>query len=442
MCDSHGLFDLGRLAYDNGLLGDIPEKSVTFVSNHDTTREENSNIEYNKHLAYAYILTHEGYPSVFWRDYFNLYYHDHIQALVQIHNNYAKGETENLYATNDVYVAQRNGDPGLIVAINDNPTMPLTVPITTKWVDQTLFEATGHGSDIMVDSNGEVEITIPANDYLIYLPVEQRFNLTYIVDDSDPFISKSVDSKAVNFKEGLSDLWGYPSLVDPAADTKGKPQDLTYLYLNNDNDFLYIGFPYQENIWTEGENLQFGIALDTQPGGANFGPKVHESISYTGDNLPEYLYYLETDVDSSPSNLLQNTTRFSYQNEIWDSGVAIDNDFYSSNETFKFAELKIPLSDVDLNGGGNISIVVFSTQVGKPGAADSIPSNDRTFDYGEGETWLVLSDQMNVLVTKKNTDTFWSSIPGFDLQNIFIFSLVGIAIIRSKVIYKRKFMDY
>ncbi|MCK5345492.1 MAG: alpha-amylase, partial [Candidatus Heimdallarchaeota archaeon] len=95
MCDSHGLFDLGRLAYDNGLLGDIPEKSVTFVSNHDTTRDENSNIEYNKHLAYAYILTHQGYPSVFWRDYFNLYYHDHIQALVQIHNNYAKGETEN-----------------------------------------------------------------------------------------------------------------------------------------------------------------------------------------------------------------------------------------------------------------------------------------------------------------------------------------------------------
>jgi alpha-amylase len=40
-----------------------PYKAVTFVTNHDTDEI------YNKQLAYAYILTHEGYPTIFYQDY-------------------------------------------------------------------------------------------------------------------------------------------------------------------------------------------------------------------------------------------------------------------------------------------------------------------------------------------------------------------------------------
>ena len=52
----------------NKLSGDMlwkrnPYKAVTFVSNHDT------NIISKKMLSYAYILTHEGYPTIFYRDY-------------------------------------------------------------------------------------------------------------------------------------------------------------------------------------------------------------------------------------------------------------------------------------------------------------------------------------------------------------------------------------
>jgi alpha-amylase len=39
-----------------------PYKSY-FVTNHDTDEI------YNKQLAYAYILTHEGYPTIFYQDY-------------------------------------------------------------------------------------------------------------------------------------------------------------------------------------------------------------------------------------------------------------------------------------------------------------------------------------------------------------------------------------
>src|SRR5690606_30121230 len=51
-----------------------PEKAVTFVANHDTekdTNEDNRISEENKMKAYAYILTHDGYPTIFYSDYEN-----------------------------------------------------------------------------------------------------------------------------------------------------------------------------------------------------------------------------------------------------------------------------------------------------------------------------------------------------------------------------------
>jgi alpha-amylase len=51
------------------LLYERPYEIVTFVENHDVARE--NPIIRDKMLAYAYILTHEGYPGVFWQGYFN-----------------------------------------------------------------------------------------------------------------------------------------------------------------------------------------------------------------------------------------------------------------------------------------------------------------------------------------------------------------------------------
>ena len=48
---------------------DRPAQAVTFVENHDVVRD--TPIINDKLLAYAFILTHEGYPCVFWQDYFN-----------------------------------------------------------------------------------------------------------------------------------------------------------------------------------------------------------------------------------------------------------------------------------------------------------------------------------------------------------------------------------
>ena len=71
-----------------------PKQAVTFVENHDVVRD--SPIINDKLLAYAFILTHEGYPCVFWQDYFNwnLAQRDTqngIDALIKVHEEMPLG---------------------------------------------------------------------------------------------------------------------------------------------------------------------------------------------------------------------------------------------------------------------------------------------------------------------------------------------------------------
>ena len=69
LCDQYG-FSLRNLASWETVMQQQPQSVVTFVENHDL-RDEGRPITNDKLLAYSYILTHEGYPCVFWRDYFN-----------------------------------------------------------------------------------------------------------------------------------------------------------------------------------------------------------------------------------------------------------------------------------------------------------------------------------------------------------------------------------
>ena len=85
--------DLAKRGFDVG----PPAEAVTFVENHDVVRD--SPIINDKLLAYAFILTHEGYPCVFWQDYFdwNLAQPDNqsgIDALVKVHEQNAAGPTQ------------------------------------------------------------------------------------------------------------------------------------------------------------------------------------------------------------------------------------------------------------------------------------------------------------------------------------------------------------
>lgn len=123
LCDSYG-FNLKELTRGETITSSHPWWSVTFVENHDT---RNDPVVNEKMLAYAYILTHEGYPCVFWKDYYRFGLAEvgrssGIEALVQAHEAYAHGRTDILYADDGLYIMQRrglDGVGGLVFVLNN-----------------------------------------------------------------------------------------------------------------------------------------------------------------------------------------------------------------------------------------------------------------------------------------------------------------------------------
>ena len=121
MVSLNGNYDMRHLE-NAGLLGVRKDQAVTFVVNHDTVRVPAVDVATHRPMAYAYILTHEGYPSVYWGDYFDIDHHNILKNLLEIRKTYAKGDLSVLHTDEDLYIAQRNGDPGLILGLNDNQT--------------------------------------------------------------------------------------------------------------------------------------------------------------------------------------------------------------------------------------------------------------------------------------------------------------------------------
>lgn len=108
-----------------------PFKAVTFAGNHDTDTIVN-----DKMMAYAFILTYQGYPSIWWKDYFNYglanlggQWGNGINQLVWVRGQLAGGAPNiELNKTDDgdllIYgsYGTSSSSPGYLVVINDNPS--------------------------------------------------------------------------------------------------------------------------------------------------------------------------------------------------------------------------------------------------------------------------------------------------------------------------------
>lgn len=166
MCNNPGRFDMSQLDHA-GLAGSAPLRAVTFVENHDT--DQHSPIVLNKLLGYAYILTAEGFPCVFYRDYstdkgcFGL--KPQLDNLIWIHENLAAGETLQRWKDFNLFVYERLGGPKLLVGLNNDPGNSRTVTVNTSFGQHTrLHDYSGHGPDAITDQNGSVTIAIPRNN--------------------------------------------------------------------------------------------------------------------------------------------------------------------------------------------------------------------------------------------------------------------------------------
>lgn len=180
MCNNP-VWDMRGL-WASGLNSDIPLHSVTFCDNHDTDRSQP--IVSDKLLAYAFILTHEGVPCIFWKDYYNYGLAlsgspSGIDRLCEVHRDYAGGGTSLLYSDSRLYIAERQGygdQKGLVVAINTDPSSWRGAWVQTKWPNRQLECVAwwGHDQnkpfDRRTDGGGWSEVYGAPRGYAVYVP--------------------------------------------------------------------------------------------------------------------------------------------------------------------------------------------------------------------------------------------------------------------------------
>jgi alpha-amylase len=169
MCNDPGSFNMASLDHA-GLAGVDPQGAVTFVENHDTDRGGvGGPVVRNKLLAYAYILTAEGYPCVFYRDYsqdrqcFGL--KPEIDRLIWIHENLAAGPTLQRFKDGGVFAFERLGGAHLLVGLNKDGGTARTIQVQTGFPPHTqLRDFSDHQGPVTTDQNSAVRITIPKNN--------------------------------------------------------------------------------------------------------------------------------------------------------------------------------------------------------------------------------------------------------------------------------------
>ena len=127
-----------------------------------------SRVAANKLLGYAYILTSEGYPCVYYRDYstdkncFGL--KRSLDNLIWIHEKLAAGPTQQRWKDFNLFAYERLGAPGLLVALNNDPTAPRTVEVATAFgANVALHDYSGSAADIVTSGQGTARITVPRN---------------------------------------------------------------------------------------------------------------------------------------------------------------------------------------------------------------------------------------------------------------------------------------
>lgn len=166
MCLNPGGFDM-RTLRGAGLVGIDPTMAVTWLENHDT--DTHDPIWRNKLMGYAYILTAEGYPCVFYRDYaveagsYGL--KPKIDNLVWIHEKLAAGGTVERWSNERIHVFERQGGSKLLVGLNNVQGFSSTITCQTGFGPNVrLQDYTGHAPDVWTDGNGRVTLTIPKGE--------------------------------------------------------------------------------------------------------------------------------------------------------------------------------------------------------------------------------------------------------------------------------------
>jgi alpha-amylase len=180
-------FDL-RTIFDNTLTQQNPNRSVTFVENHDTQPCQmlESTVEpWFKPHAYALILLRrEGYPCIFWADYFGSQYRDKgrdvtlyshqflIDKFLYARKTYGFGDQHDYFDHPNTIGWVRTGSaghPGAMAVLLTNGSEG------SKWMNvvrpnATFYDVTGHyGFKISANQDGWAEFKCPPGNVSVWL---------------------------------------------------------------------------------------------------------------------------------------------------------------------------------------------------------------------------------------------------------------------------------
>ena len=176
---------------------------ATFVDNHDSGKESDKWVSKDWKMAYAYILTHEGRPTIFYPHYYSITQVDNnnssitvkapsslqtdIKKLIGVRKNYLGGtisvlsEVGNPYPSGDtynVYVARRQGNgtrDGAIVVINNNDTQTKGLWVDSSpagfsnWANTLLCNAYDYNETTQVQADGRVYVSAPPRSYKVWV---------------------------------------------------------------------------------------------------------------------------------------------------------------------------------------------------------------------------------------------------------------------------------
>lgn len=166
-CNQGGMFNMGWLA-GRGMIGNNPMKAVPFVESMDSDTNGFATVVFNKELGYALLLTGEGLPQIYYRDWAQepaCYGLKHpIENLCWCARMLCGGTTiPRLTSNARVYVFERTNH-ALITLSNDVfNTEWNTVNVQTNFGANTqLHDYTGHNeSDVWTDGGGRVTVGVP-----------------------------------------------------------------------------------------------------------------------------------------------------------------------------------------------------------------------------------------------------------------------------------------
>jgi alpha-amylase len=253
MCNGNGtsfnmtwLNNAGMIRNNSG--NSLPGTSiVTFLENHDTGKEHDKWVSKDWQLGYAYMLTHEGRPCIFYPHFYNALQTDahnsayttcapaslknDMKKLIFARKTYLDGglvvlsQDGNPYpasATSNVYIARRGGNAttsGAIIVLNnhDSQTMGLWVNSSptgwASWANTVLVNAFDTTQTATVQADGRVFLSAPARGYAIY--VKQSERVSYVMAKS-----ATVQTQTTGFENTATEAGNiaiYPNPVEELA---------------------------------------------------------------------------------------------------------------------------------------------------------------------------------------------------------------------------------